>query len=111
VILHYGSHLQALKALYPEVVFKPEYVFKYRGWTASALLQCNDSLSSGYGRSEIRRKFFNEFAKSKRFDPLDADKWYTITKKDVLSAVCIVLTNIPDRDMITERRKLSVKLL
>jgi hypothetical protein len=33
---------------------------------------------------EKRRKFFDEFARSKKFNPLDADKWYFISKKEIL---------------------------
>jgi hypothetical protein len=34
-----------------------------------------------------RRKFFDNLARSKDFDPLDARKWYTITHKDVVQMV------------------------
>jgi len=33
-----------------------------------------------------RREFLDEFAKSKKFDPLDAEKWYSIFKKDIINA-------------------------
>jgi hypothetical protein len=33
-------------------------------------------------------KFFFQFAKSKNSDPLDAEKWYSISRKDLLEAVC-----------------------
>jgi hypothetical protein len=32
-------------------------------------------------------KFFVDLAKSKKFDPLDAEKWYTISHKEILQAV------------------------
>jgi hypothetical protein len=35
-----------------------------------------------------RRKFFDNFAVSKQFNPLEAEKWYTVTTtKDLLEAV------------------------
>jgi hypothetical protein len=34
-----------------------------------------------------RRKFFDEFAHDNQFDPLDAEKWYHISKNDVINAV------------------------
>jgi hypothetical protein len=36
-----------------------------------------------------QRKFFDEYAVSKQFDPLDAEKWYSISKKDIIRAVSI----------------------
>jgi len=32
------------------------------------------------------RKFLNEFAESKKFNPLDAEKWYSVTKKEIITA-------------------------
>jgi hypothetical protein len=40
-----------------------------------------------YIEIEKRRKFFDEFAKSKNFNPLDAENWYSITKAQILQAV------------------------
>jgi hypothetical protein len=33
------------------------------------------------------KMFFIEIANSKNFDPLDAEKWYSITRQDILQAV------------------------
>ncbi len=31
-----------------------------------------------------QRKFFDTFALSKKFNPLDAAKWYSVTRKDII---------------------------
>jgi hypothetical protein len=36
---------------------------------------------------EKRRKFTDEFAKSNDFNPLDAEKWYTIKLRDIKKTV------------------------
>jgi hypothetical protein len=46
---------------------------------------------SGIGRPEKRREFFDNFAKSKNFNPLDVENWYTMAKKDVVKAVRLFL--------------------
>jgi hypothetical protein len=38
---------------------------------------------------EVARKFFDEFARSKNFDPLDAEQWYSITKTEIQKMVNI----------------------
>jgi hypothetical protein len=40
---------------------------------------------------ENRRTFFDKFAKAKKFNPLDADKWYSITRNEVLHAVSWII--------------------
>jgi len=30
-----------------------------------------------------RRKFMDDFAKSKNFDPLDVEKWYSVTMSEI----------------------------
>jgi hypothetical protein len=35
----------------------------------------------------MRRKIIEDFAKSNNFSPLDADKWNTIKKKDLMKMV------------------------
>jgi len=68
-ILNYYNelHMEALAKLYPELGLKLENFLHYQGWKLA----------------EQRRKFFDELAKSKLFDPLDATKWYSVTRKDV----------------------------
>jgi hypothetical protein len=34
------------------------------------------------------RKFFDEFASLKKFDPLIPENWHSVTKKDITFAVC-----------------------
>jgi hypothetical protein len=34
------------------------------------------------------RKFFDDFAKAKGFDPLNAEKWYSVSQKEIIKAVC-----------------------
>ncbi len=34
-----------------------------------------------------RRNFFDTFASSKNFDPLDPEKWYSVTKSEIRRAV------------------------
>jgi hypothetical protein len=41
----------------------------------------------GFKRADKRRKYLDEFAKSNKFDPLDADKWYTVSNRDIAQAV------------------------
>jgi hypothetical protein len=38
-----------------------------------------------------RRIFFDDFAKSKHFDPLDVEKWYSVTKREIVKAVSGIL--------------------
>jgi len=69
-----GSHVKALIELYPELCLRknsfPHYFQEGGNWKDP----------------EHRRKFFEEFAKSKQFHPLDAERWYSITKKEVINA-------------------------
>jgi hypothetical protein len=43
---------------------------------------------------ERQRKFFDEFAKSNNFSPLDADKWYLVTLQQIRKAVCVKNKNV-----------------
>jgi len=62
-----GSHIKALMKLFPELRLKKE---QFEMWKSPAK----------------RRNFFDGFARSKHFNPLDADKWYSVTKKEILRA-------------------------
>jgi hypothetical protein len=42
---------------------------------------------TGLRKVENRRKFFDEFAKSQNFHPLDAEKWYRVTGQQIKKAV------------------------
>jgi hypothetical protein len=43
-----------------------------------------------------RRKFFDQYAESKNFDPLIAENWYPVSFRDLELAVCfkVVLTQL-----------------
>jgi hypothetical protein len=49
---------------------------------------------SKWRKRERRRRFFDEFAKSKKFDRYDAESWYSITRKDIKSAKVCVICNL-----------------
>jgi hypothetical protein len=40
---------------------------------------------------ERQRKFFDDFANSRKFEPLDVKQWYSIRKKDLIRAVAYFL--------------------
>jgi len=70
--IYNGSHIQALIKLYPELNLKQER-FRY--------------FAGNPWKSDLsRREFFDAFAKSKNFGPLDAAKWSSINKKQVENA-------------------------
>jgi hypothetical protein len=50
--------------------------------------------NSKWRKPERQRKFFEEFAKSKKFDPLDSEAWYSITRKEIISAVSFVSNHV-----------------
>jgi len=62
-----GSHIKALVRLYPELMFKKGNFFR-----SEKMLKA--------------RNFFDEFARSKNFNPLEDKKWYSVTKKEVIRA-------------------------
>ncbi len=45
------------------------------------------SLDNYWNSAENRRKFFLQFSKQKGFDPLIAENWDKITKKDIINQV------------------------
>jgi len=71
-----GSQVEALVKLYPELMLKkgnflkPKVKLKLPRWRAPGK----------------QRKFFNEFAQSKKFNPLDVENWYSITLRDIIRA-------------------------
>jgi len=68
-----GSHTTALMEVYPELVLNKEKFFQSKGIMV-------------WKTPDQRRKFFDDFAKSKQFNPLDAEKWYITTLRDITSA-------------------------
>jgi len=68
---HKGSHVVALSQVYPELSLQKEkFPNAEEGWYELA----------------NRKVFFDEFAKSRQFDPLIPEMWYPITKQDILRA-------------------------
>jgi len=68
-LFHYynGSHIEALMQLYPELKLKKGHFFLSKKiWKA--------------------RKFFDGFARSRKFNPLDAEKWYSVTHNEIIRA-------------------------
>jgi len=66
-----GSHIKALVRLYPELVLKKKKSLRSR---------------EGWKSPENGRKFFDGFAASKKFNPLDAKNWYSITYNEIIRA-------------------------
>jgi len=91
-----GSHIKALMKLYPELVLKKENFFKSnKGWKAS----------------ENQRKFFDGFAKSQKFNPLDAEKWYSVTHNEIIRAGGGTLLNYYNGSHIKALVKLYPELM
>jgi len=68
LLYHYkGSHFRALADLYPELTLKKEIFLSTKKWK----------------EVKNQRKFFDEFARSKNFNPLDAEKWYSVSRKEI----------------------------
>jgi len=66
-----GSHIKALVKLYPELMLKKEkFLMSKKGWKSPP----------------NRRNFFDEYARSKKFNPLDAEKWYSVTYHEIRKA-------------------------
>jgi len=66
-----GSHINALRKAYPELMLnKKLFLQSQEGWKTTAR----------------QRRFFDDFAKSKQFDPLDAEKWSSISRKEIVRA-------------------------
>jgi len=63
-----GSHIKALMKLYPELV---ENFLQFK---------------EGWKSLRNQRKFFDAFARSKKFNPSDAENWYSVTYKEIISA-------------------------
>jgi len=77
-LLHYytGSYIKALVKLYPELVLKKGNFLKDKKGRKKA----------GWKTPGKQRKFFDEFARSKKFNPLDAEKWRSVTHNEIIKA-------------------------
>jgi len=87
--------MKALTKLYPELKLKKDKFYL-----------CKD----GWNLPQQRRKFFDDFAKSKQFDPLDAERWYSIEKKEIRKAGGNGIINYYKRSYITALVKLYPEL-
>lgn len=87
---HKSSLSQALKDLFPEVEWdrnKFSYSSKLVPSTCDSTSELfNLILSDGYWQDpQNRRKFMDEYAKARNFDPLVPHNWYSVSRADVLS--------------------------
>lgn len=69
---HNGSMLGALSHVYPDLQLKKEYFSKHS--------------EVGWKNLQQQRKFFQEFAKCHRFDPLEIEKWESFSERDIRKA-------------------------
>jgi hypothetical protein len=96
VLKYYGgSHIRALTKLYPELNLDKGKFLEHKGYLQCSFMKIKFGFI-GLERIEKRRQFFEKLAKSRNFNPLDAEKWYSFTKSDFDEAeVCNVLNWIP----------------
>lgn len=40
---------------------------------------------------EERKAFMDEFAKKNEFDPLIAENWRSVLRKDIVNSVCLIM--------------------
>jgi 8-oxo-dGTP pyrophosphatase MutT (NUDIX family) len=87
VLSYYGgSHIRALRELYPELNLKPKKFLRHSG-LFHFFVDIERLKLTQFSCSDKREKFFVELAKSRNFDPLDVEKWYSIKKKDIMNIV------------------------
>jgi hypothetical protein len=85
------SHIRAFQSIYPELNLKAEKFSKQPG---RSIFQCTcKPFLINLFPVHKGTKFFLELARSKNFDPLDAEKWYSITRRDIMEAVCSLVTS------------------
>jgi len=95
------SHIEALVKLYPELTLKHGNFLKFsRGWRAP-----------GWKELAKQRKFFDNYAKSKNFNPLDAEKWYSVTHYQIIRAGGNSLLRYYNRSHIEALVKLYPELM
>jgi len=76
---HNQSHIKAIVNIYPELNLQLRKFPSYK--------------EIKWNNSGKRREFFEKIAKCKNFDPLETEKWYLITRKDVIHAGGITVVN------------------
>lgn len=80
---HNHSHEQAITDLFPEHKFVPA---KFESGHPGKFSRINIETKVHTGKwkdPSSRRKFFEELAEEKKFDPYEVRKWYTVTNNDV----------------------------
>jgi hypothetical protein len=82
-------HVTALMELYTELALKKEKFCYPKGVVVDFAYFLDLMIEITERKYSQHRKFFDEFAKIKKFDPLDAKKWYTFSRVDIKSAVSI----------------------
>jgi len=72
ILKHYkGSFIKALQDLYPELKLQQNKLTKkVRNWK----------------NSRKRKEFFDLFAKTNNFNPMEVHKWYKVTRRDIINA-------------------------
>ncbi len=48
----------------------------------------------GWKASQNQRKFCDAFARSKKFNPLDSEKWYSVTRYELSKAVSFLWLSV-----------------
>ncbi len=70
-----------------------KFYFTYNRFVFDSDLQnfigTNALIFPGEWKLSQQRKFLDDFAKSRQFDPLDPENWYLVEKKDIMQAVSI----------------------
>jgi len=64
----------------------------------------------GWKSPTRQRQFFDEFAKSKLFDPSDINKWHLVTRKDISNAGGRGILKYHKDSLIAALRKLYPEL-
>jgi hypothetical protein len=84
-IRHDMTWKQAL-ANHPSIPEKAGTIFSFLFHFHFFLLICSSDQSK-WRKPKQQRMFFDKFAKSRNFNCLDAEKWYIVTRKDIITAV------------------------
>jgi len=88
-----GSRINALVALYPEI---KENLLQFKEW---------------WKFPENQRNYLDTFAKSQKFNPLDAENWYSVTHIEIIRAGGRGLLNYYNRSHIKALVQLYPELM
>lgn len=72
----------ALSDAYPESTFE-ESKFAAAGTSPFSFIRLLTVIDELWQSEHNRRRFFEDFAETKGFEPLLAENWYSITSKDI----------------------------